>query len=94
MHVMHARHSVPCGSDPKFKVARPQQDFLGALPPEHSRHRILDVKQTAEFIGQSIPNLRRLYRENKMPQPLKLSSRKLGFRLGDLIDWLEARSAD
>jgi len=66
---------------------------LDQLPADLARHRVLSTKETAAFIGFSVPHTRRLYREKKMPEPLKLSARKLGWRLGDLIDWLQARSA-
>jgi predicted DNA-binding transcriptional regulator AlpA len=68
-------------------------DSLGALPYELARHRVLDVKQTADYIGLSVMQTRRLDREGKMPKPLRLSARKLGFRIGDLVEWLSARSA-
>jgi predicted DNA-binding transcriptional regulator AlpA len=66
---------------------------LESLPADIARHRILNTEQTAAFIGFSIPHTRRLYRDKKMPEPLKLSERKLGWRVGDLVDWLAARSA-
>jgi predicted DNA-binding transcriptional regulator AlpA len=66
---------------------------LDALPADLARHRILNTEQTAAFIGFSVPHMRRLYRDKKMPEPLKLGARKLGWRVGDLIDWLAARSA-
>jgi predicted DNA-binding transcriptional regulator AlpA len=68
-------------------------DSLGALPYELARHRVLDVKQTADFIGLSVMQTRRLYREGDLPKPLRLGKRKLGFRACDLVEWLAARAA-
>jgi predicted DNA-binding transcriptional regulator AlpA len=66
---------------------------LGAFPLEVARHRILDVKETAVFLSLSVPSVRRLHREKQIPEAVRLSARRIGWKLGDLLEWLEARSA-
>lgn len=57
---------------------------LGNL--DNQRSRMLDSSQAAEFWGVSLPHWRRLYREGKVPQGIRIGKRKLGWRVGDLID--------
>ncbi len=66
---------------------------LDFLPPELARSRVLDSAQAARFWGVSLPHWRRMYRLGQVPKPIKLSARKLGWRVGDLIDALAARAA-
>jgi predicted DNA-binding transcriptional regulator AlpA len=54
---------------------------------------VLDTAESAAFCKLSVPHWRRLYRAKDVPTPLKLSTRKLGWRLGDLIEWLGERAA-
>jgi len=65
---------------------------LANLPSELNRERLLDTEQTAEFLGMSIPHLRRLYRAHKVPPPIKIGERKYGWRLGALIDFVATKS--
>lgn len=66
---------------------------VSSLPPELARSRIFDAIEAAKFWGVSLPHWRRLYRLGQVPKPIKLSARRLGWRVGDLIDALAARSA-
>jgi predicted DNA-binding transcriptional regulator AlpA len=65
--------------------------ILEQLPADLARHRVLDSRESAAFCGISIPHWRRLYRAGKAPRPLQLGTRKYGWRIGDLVDWIEAR---
>ena len=67
---------------------------LDQLPSDIGRHRVLNTAESAAFCRFSIPHWRRLYRANKVPQPIRLSARKLGWCAGDLVDWLEARRSE
>jgi predicted DNA-binding transcriptional regulator AlpA len=51
-----------------------------------------DSKKSAEFWGVSLPHWRRLYRERKVPPPIRVGDRKYGWRVGDLIDGLAERA--
>jgi predicted DNA-binding transcriptional regulator AlpA len=64
---------------------------LDQLPPDVVRRRLLDTAEAAEFCKLSIPHWRRLYRTGKVPRPVRLSARKYGWRLGDLLDFIDAR---
>jgi predicted DNA-binding transcriptional regulator AlpA len=66
--------------------------IIDELPIGAARHRILDSASASKFWGVSLPHWRRLYRDEKVPRPLKIGDRKLGWQLGTLIDALEARS--
>ncbi|WP_132250473.1 helix-turn-helix domain-containing protein [Methylobacterium segetis] len=64
------------------------------LLPELLRHRVLGTKDAADLCGVSVPTLRRMRKKQAIPAPLRLSERKLGWRVGDLLDWLDSREAD
>lgn len=58
------------------------------LSSDIARHKVLNTAEAASFCNFSIPHWRRLYRRGEVPPPIRLSERKLGWRAGDLIDWL------
>jgi len=66
---------------------------LANIPSDLNRERLLGTEQTAEFLGMSISHLRRMYRANKVPAPIKIGERKYAWRLGGLIDFITAQSA-
>ncbi len=66
---------------------------LNTLPPDVSRHRMMNTAEFAAFIGLSVPHARRLVKAGKLPQPVRLSERKLGWPLGEVLDWLATRTA-
>jgi predicted DNA-binding transcriptional regulator AlpA len=65
---------------------------LLSLSPGIERHRILNSAQACAFWGVSLPHWRRLYWAGKVPKPIKIGDRKLGWRASDLIDALAERS--
>jgi predicted DNA-binding transcriptional regulator AlpA len=65
---------------------------LNSLPSEIARHRVLDTAESAAFCRISVPHWRRLYRAGKVPKPIRLGMRKYGWRIGDLIDFIEGRA--
>ncbi|WP_404286439.1 helix-turn-helix transcriptional regulator [Microvirga sp. RSM25] len=67
-------------------------NVLEQLPTEIARHRVLNSADAAKFYGVSLPQWRLLYRRKAVPAPIKLSERRYGWRVGDLIDALEARA--
>ena len=66
---------------------------LSQLPPDLIRHRVLDTAEAAAFCRFSVAHWRRLYRKGQAPSPVRLSARKSGWRVGDLIDWIETQRA-
>ena len=67
-------------------------DIRSSLSPEIERHRIFNSAQASAFWGVSRSHWRRLYRSKRVPSPIKIGERKLGWRAGDLIDGLSARA--
>ncbi len=67
---------------------------LDHLPTDIARHRVLDTSEAAAFCNFSVAHWRRLYRNGKVPSPMRLRTRKYGWRIGDLIDWIEARGSE
>jgi predicted DNA-binding transcriptional regulator AlpA len=64
---------------------------LAGLPDDLGRGRVVNAITAAAYWGVSLPHWRRLYRVGAVPQPIRISERRLGWRLGSLIDALEAR---
>ena len=62
---------------------------LQQLPSDVTRHRVLDTEEAAAFCRFSVPHWRRLYRNGATPAPVRLSTRKYGWRIGDLVDWID-----
>ena len=60
------------------------------LPTDLARLRVIGSAEAAAFCNISLPHFRRMYRTGKAPAPIRLSERKLGWRVGDLIAWLDA----
>lgn len=66
---------------------------LPDLPVEIRALRVISEKDAACFIGISQPQLRRMRRAGQAPRHVRLGRRRLGYRLADLIAWLEVRAA-
>ena len=65
---------------------------LASLPSDLGRQRILDATSAALFWGVSLAHWRRLYRLGRVPSPIRVGERKLGWRVGDLVDALARRA--
>lgn len=66
-------------------------DAFDQFPAEIARKRVLPTEKAAEFCGQSLANWRKLRTEKKLPQAIRVGGKKLGWRVGDLIDWLDQK---
>ena len=62
------------------------------LPGDLARSRIMGSAETAAFFNYSLPHFRRLVKAGVLPQPVRLSERKLGWRVGDCIDCVASQS--
>ena len=67
---------------------QPEPDFGNA-----ERHRLRSRLATAVFLGVSIPTLERWDRDGYGPRPVKIGPRRVGYRTGDLIAFIEQRLA-
>lgn len=63
-----------------------------SLPDGLGLERVLSVHQAAELFGVSVATFRRQHRAGKTPPPIRLSERRLGWRVRDLLEHLEKRS--
>lgn len=63
------------------------------LPPEIARQRVVDEKTAAQFVGLSAMTLERMRKLGTAPKHIALSPRRLGYRVADLLSWLDQRAA-
>lgn len=61
------------------------------LHPDIARNRVMIRKEAAEFCGLSPATFRRLNETGRFPTPIRLSERRLGWRVSALIEWLDCR---
>jgi predicted DNA-binding transcriptional regulator AlpA len=61
--------------------------------PEFPRHKIVGAAEAAAFCNFSVNHFRLLCRSGRVPKPFLLGARKLGWRAGDLLDWLDAKAS-
>lgn len=66
---------------------------LETLPPDIARRRILKARDAAAFCGLAVSTFRRMQTAGTIPAPIALSERRIGFRIGDLIDFLDCRES-
>lgn len=64
------------------------------LPPEIARQRVVDERTAAQFVGLSAMTLERMRRLGTAPKHIALSPRRLGYRVADLLSWLDERAAE
>jgi predicted DNA-binding transcriptional regulator AlpA len=60
---------------------------------EIASHRVVSMKEAAAFLGISLPTFKRLRAKGRMPNPVRLSERKLGWRIASLVEFIGQRSA-
>jgi len=68
-------------------------EALADLPLDLAKHRVLDAAQSADFVGLSVSHWRRIVRAKRAPQPVQLTERRIGWRAGDLVEWLASKAA-
>jgi predicted DNA-binding transcriptional regulator AlpA len=56
--------------------------------------RVVSEAVAAEIVGVSIDTLRRVCGRGEGPRRIKLSPRRVGYRIRDLESWLNERSRD
>ena len=73
-------------------MAKDDEMNLNELPAELARSRVLCTKDAATYCGLDVQMWRRMMKAGSIPQPLKLSERKFGWRLGDLQAWIDRQA--
>jgi predicted DNA-binding transcriptional regulator AlpA len=63
-----------------------------ALPAFLAPHRVLTSAEAAAYCGFCVQHWRVLARTGVAPAPIKLSERKLGWRVSQLDAWIASRS--
>jgi predicted DNA-binding transcriptional regulator AlpA len=66
--------------------------LLENLPPDLGRQRVLSTRQACEFVGISVAHWRRIRAHGEAPAPILIGTRKHGWKVADLIDWIASRS--
>lgn len=61
------------------------------LPPELAGMRVLGTRKAAEFVGLSDREWDRRRAAGETLVPVELGTRKLGYTVESLIEWIEAR---
>jgi predicted DNA-binding transcriptional regulator AlpA len=59
------------------------------LPPALADDRVVGTFDAAAFCNFSVSHFRALYRTGRAPPPIKLSERKLGWRMSTLKNWID-----
>jgi predicted DNA-binding transcriptional regulator AlpA len=58
------------------------------------RRRVIAEAKAAELADLSLPHFRRLRRGHQGPRFVRLGERRIGYRVGDVLDWIDARLSD
>jgi excisionase family DNA binding protein len=56
---------------------------------EHNHRRVLTRAEAAKFLSVSVPTLERWAKEGRGPKTVQLGVRRLGYRLDQLISFLD-----
>ena len=56
-------------------------------------HRVISEAEAARHCGLSVAHFRRLRKTEKGPRYVQLGIRRVGYRVGDLLAWLEERTS-
>lgn len=59
------------------------------IPQSVSGRQLLDTQQAAKVSGYSVAHFRYLAKQGVAPAPVRLSARKLGWRVSDLNRWVD-----
>jgi len=57
-------------------------------------HRVITESEAARHCGLSVAHFRRLRKNAKGPRYVQLGVRRIGYRIGDLLAWLDDRTSD
>ncbi len=56
--------------------------------------RVISEARAAELADLSLPHFRRLRRASQGPRWVRLGERRIGYRIGDVLNWIDARLSD
>ena len=78
-------NSTPANLDAAARVA--------ALIAEKNQMAVLTERETADWARLSIVTMRRMRWAGSGPRFVKLSEKRIGYRVADIIEWLDARTS-
>jgi predicted DNA-binding transcriptional regulator AlpA len=78
--------------DIKKRSPKPPKDYLSALP-DLAVDRMVGTLEAAAFCGYSTSHWRQMFRTGQAPPPIRLSARKLGWKISTLRAWIAAKEA-
>lgn len=64
-----------------------------ALNDQVARLRIVNKKELKELVGYSDVHILRLEKAGKFPRRVQIGENRVGWRLGDILDWLDAKQS-
>lgn len=64
---------------------------MSTNPSDH--HQIISIADTAALLTVSKTTVYNYINAGLLPAPLRLGPRRVGYRLSDIRDWLDARAA-
>jgi predicted DNA-binding transcriptional regulator AlpA len=62
------------------------------LPDSIARRQCVGIEGAAKFVDRSVPEIRRLVRLGLFPKPFKFNGRRLSWRMGQLVDWIDSKA--
>jgi predicted DNA-binding transcriptional regulator AlpA len=68
-------------------------DVLSRLPPSVTDNRILKTDEAAALAGYSVAHWREMYRDGRVPTPIRLSARRYGWKVSTILAWLDEKAA-
>lgn len=73
-----------------------QPEVIERLPQylrlELDKHRLVGTEDAARICNYSTTQWRALRKARKCPPPIKLSERKLAWRVSDLMAWIDSKA--
>jgi prophage regulatory protein len=72
-------------------MLRSRRPTTGLHSPSSAVKRILSPQEVIELTGLSSATLWRLRRRKELPEPIRLSPGRIGWRESDIERWLDAR---
>lgn len=69
------------------------QELERASDRSQVQDRVVSEVDAAHYLGCSPDTLRRMHNRGEGPRRLKISPRRVGYRLSDINTWLDARAS-
>jgi len=73
--------------------ARPHAAQAAQLP-DLDLLKVMPEPRAAELVGMSLVHMRRIRKKGTGPRFVQLGERRIGYRLKDVLDWIEVRLSE